>query len=45
MWAIIELGHTKPEVIRSAPLTGTRGESFIEKRQKQNKEITWLAVV
>ena len=30
---------TKPEVVKMAPPKGTWGETFIEKKQKQNKEI------
>ena len=37
-------GSTKPEVIRSIPLTGAKGEVFIDKAGKQNKEIIRLAV-
>ena len=35
----LEWGSAKPEVVRSAPLTEAQLETFIEKRQKQNKEI------
>lgn len=39
----LELGNVKPEVISSAPPTGAQGETFIEKRPKQSKEIIdWL---
>lgn len=35
-----KLGNTKLEVVRNIPLTGTWGDTFTEKRQKQSKEIT-----
>ena len=35
--SLLELGSTKPKVVRSVPLTGANGEVFIEKMQKQSK--------
>ena len=36
-------GVAKLEVVRRAPLTSTQGETFLKKRQKQNKKIIdWL---
>ena len=36
----------KPEVVESSPPTGVLGKTFIEKRQKQSKQIIgWLKLV
>ena len=36
-------GRDKPEVVRSAPIKRTSGKTFLDKRQKQSKEIIdWL---
>lgn len=39
---LLELGSVKQEVVISAPLTGARGKTFIEKMKKQSKEVIWL---
>lgn len=36
----ISIRQSKPEVVRSTPPTGARGRNFIEKREKQSKEVT-----
>ena len=42
----MEQGSTKSEVVRSAPSTTTQEKTFIEKRQKQSKQIIgWLKLV
>lgn len=42
----LAFGSTKPEVVRSAPPKQTRGATFIEKRQKQSKDIIdWLSLM
>lgn len=39
----LKSGRAKSEVVRSAPPTGTRGETLIEKMWKQSKEtFDWL---
>lgn len=38
-----EMGGAKPEVVSSAPKTGTRGQTLTEKGQKQAREsLDWL---
>ena len=39
------LGNTKSKVVSSTPPRGARREIFIEKTQKQNKEMIWWATV
>ena len=38
-----KLGRVKPEVVGRAPLIEAGGKTFLGKRQKQSKEIIWLA--
>lgn len=38
----LEFGSAKPVVVRSDPPMEDSGKGFIEKMQKQNKEIIWL---
>lgn len=39
---LIQTGQHQTEVVRGAPPTGARGKTYVEKVQKQRKEINWL---
>lgn len=40
----IQVQEHQMEMFKSFPPTGVRGKTFIEKIQKQNKKIIWLAI-